>query len=84
VRPQSAIIKAAIAAAYRSARDAYSCEVAELLQLAEYRDRRRGAKHALEFRQFRDLVAEKMLAEDGSVECGGSHNVIVPTVDSFQ
>ena len=59
-------------------------EVAELLQLAEYRDSSSGAKHAFEFRQFRDLDAVKMLAEDGRVECGGSHNVIVPTACSFQ
>jgi len=54
-------------------------EVAELLQLAEYRDSRVSAKHAFEFRQFRDLMAEKMPAEDRRVERGGAHNVIVPT-----
>jgi hypothetical protein len=58
-------------------------EVAELLQLAEYRDSRIGAKHAFEFPQFSDLVPKEMLTEDGRVEGGGSHNVIVPTVTSL-
>ncbi len=85
VRPQSAIIKAGdLRQRIEAPAMRIAGEVAELLQLAEYRDSRIGAKHALEFRQFRDLVAEKMLAEDGRVECDGSHNVIVPTVRSFQ
>ena len=85
VGPQSAIIKAGdLRQRIEAPAMRIAGEVAELLQLAEYRDRRSGAKQALEFRQFRDLVAEKMLAEDGRVECNRSHNVIVPTVHSFK
>ncbi len=85
VRPQSAISKAGdLRQRIEAPAMRIAGEVAELLQLAEYRDSCIGAKHAFEFRQFRDLVAEKMLAEDGRVECGGSHNVIVLTVRSFQ
>ncbi len=85
VRPQSAIIKAGdLWQRIEAPAMRITGEVAELLQLAEYRDSRIGAKHAFEFRQFRDLVAVKMLAEDGRVECGGSHNVIIPTVCSFK
>jgi len=82
VRPQPAIIKAnhlrqrVEASAVRIAG-----EVAELLQLAEHGEGGIGAEHALEFRQVSDLVVAQVLAEDGGVEGGGSHNVIVPTPD---
>ncbi len=58
-------------------------EVAELFELAEHRERGIGAEHPFEFRQVSDFVAAQVLAEDGSVEGGSSHNVIVPTPGSF-
>ena len=56
-------------------------EVAELLQLAEDGERGIGTERLFEFRQVRDFMAAEVLTENGSVEGGGSHNVIVPTPD---
>ena len=83
--PQPAIIKAGyVGQSVEAPAVRIAGEVTELLQLAEHRERRIGAKHPLEFRQVSDSVAAQVLTEDGGSERGVSHNVIVPTAGSFQ
>jgi len=54
-------------------------EVAELLQFAKHGDVGGGAQCALQLGQISDLVPAEILAQDGGLERGGSHNVIVHT-----
>ena len=54
-------------------------EVAELFQFAKYGDVGVGAQCALQLGQISDLVPAEILAQDGGLERGRPHNVIVHT-----
>jgi len=56
-------------------------EIAELLEFAKYREIGFCAEGALQLGQIGDLVAAKVLAQQGGIEGGGAHNVRVHTPD---
>ena len=84
VGPQSAIIKAGdLRQRIEAPAMRIAGEVAELLQLAEYRDRRSGAKQAFEFRHSAILWRRRCWRRTEESNVIGD-NVIVPTVHSFK
>ena len=85
MRPQSEIVKASdLGQRVKAPAMRVTGEVAEGLQFPEHGEIYLGAEDALEVRQISDLVVAQVLAKDSRVESGGPHNVIVPTIGSFQ
>ena len=59
-------------------------QIVEELEFAKDGETGVSAEGLLEFGEGRDFVAQQVFAEDLGVEGEGSHNVIVPTTESFQ
>ena len=85
MRPQPAIIEAGdFGQRIEASTVRIAGEIVEGFQLPEHGERGIGAERPFQCGQISDLVAAQVLAEDGGIESGGAHNVIVPTGGSFQ
>ena len=81
VRPESAIVEMGN---FRQGVEASAMgvagEVAELLEFAKYGEIGLCAEGALQLGQIGNLLATEALSQNGRLESGGSHNVIVHTL----